>query len=76
MKKSERPKVLITMSAAARLLGYSSSPPIRKLISEGKLTSFSLPDSSRKLVDRNELESLIKPYNPKVSVNKSNNDQS
>ena len=75
MKKSERPKVLISMSAAARLLGYSSSSPIRKLISEGKLTSFSLPDSSRKLVDRNELESLIKPYIPKVSANKSNNDQ-
>ena len=75
MKKSDRPKVLITISAAARLLGYSSSPPIKKLISEGKLTSFSLPDSNRKLVDRNELESLIKPYISKVSAEKPNNDQ-
>ena len=57
-------KRLISISAGARLLGYSSTPPIKKLIDSGKLPSYTLPDSKRKMIDQNELESLIQPYVP------------
>ena len=55
---------LINMSEAARMLGYQSTGPIKKLIKEDKLTSYKLPDSNRIMINRFELESLVELYVP------------
>ena len=52
---------LINFSHAARILGYKSNAPIKKLVKLGKLTEYSAPDSTRKMIDRIELEALVKP---------------
>jgi hypothetical protein len=57
---SERP-VLINMTEASSLLGYKSAQVVKKLVNEGFLKRFKLPDSKRSYVDRNEVESLIRP---------------
>lgn len=53
---------LINIAEAARFLGYKSTAPIKKLINQGKLNEFTAIDSTRKLVNRTELENLIQPY--------------
>ncbi len=53
---------LLNYLNAARLLGYKTSAPIKKLITIGKLKEYSIPDSTRKMIDRQELEDLIKAY--------------
>ena len=53
---------LIKLSDAARYLGYQSTQPIKKLISENYLQKYKLPDSKRVLVDKIELESLLTPF--------------
>lgn len=61
MSDSNPKLVLVNLSTAARLLGYISTEPIKKLIAEGHLTTHSLPDSKRVMINRKELESLITP---------------
>ena len=53
---------LLNYLNAARLLGYKTSAQIKKLITIGKLKEYSIPDSTRKMIDRQELEDLIKAY--------------
>ena len=63
MKKdqdSERP-ILINMTEASSLLGYKSAQVVTKLVNEGFLKRFKLPNSKRGYLDRNEVESLIRP---------------
>ena len=55
---------LINLSEAARLLGYQSTGPIKKLISDNKLSPYKLPDTTRIMVDLFELESLLQVYEP------------
>ena len=55
---------LINLSEAARMLGYQSTGPIKKLINEDKLHAYKLPDTIRVMVDRIELESLLEIYVP------------
>jgi hypothetical protein len=55
---------LIKLSEAARLLGYQSTGPIKKLISDKKLHPYKLPDTNRIMIDRLELESLLQIYIP------------
>lgn len=53
-----KPKDLITLSEAARLLGVSR-PKMSRLVSGGKLTTFNDPlDDRAKLVSRQEVLSL------------------
>lgn len=53
-----RPKDLITLSEAARLLGVSR-PKMSRLVSGGKLTTFDDPlDERAKLVSRQEVLAL------------------
>lgn len=59
---------LINLSQAARFLGYQSTNPIKKLISQKKILSYKLPDSKRIMINRLELESLIEPYIPNLQV--------
>lgn len=56
--------VFIDMTKAANLLGYKSAVVIRNLIKEGLLTKYSFPDSSKAMVDENEVISLIQPVKP------------
>ena len=62
---------LINFSHAARILGYKSNAPIKKLIKLGKLTEYSVPDSTRKMIDRIKLEALIKP----IQISENNTDE-
>ena len=55
---------LINLSEAARQLGYQSTGPIKKLISENKLSPYKLPDTNRIMVDLFELESLLQVFIP------------
>ena len=55
---------LISLHKAAILLGYKTTGAVTKLIKSNKLRVHSRPNSSRTWIDQNELESLIKPYNP------------
>jgi hypothetical protein len=55
---------LINLSDAARLLGYRSTGPIKKLISDNQLTPYKLPDTNRIMVNLFELESLLQAYEP------------
>ena len=55
---------LINLSEAARRLGYQSTGPIKKLISENKLSPYKLPDTNRIMVDLFELESLLQVFLP------------
>ena len=42
---------LINLSEAAPRLGYQSTGPIKKLISDNKLAPYKLPDTNRIMVD-------------------------
>jgi hypothetical protein len=55
---------LINLPDAARLLGYRSTGPIKKLISDNQLTPYKLPDTNRIMVNLFELESLLQAYEP------------
>lgn len=61
---------LINLSEAARLLGYQSTEPIKKLIKDKNLHPYQLPDTRRIMVDRKELESLLKIFIPQGNKNK------
>ena len=65
---------LINLSEAARLLGYQSTGPIKKLISDNKLSPYKLPDTTRIMVDLFELESLLQVYEPENKKEAKNSD--
>ena len=56
---------LVNFSKAARLLGYTSSQVIYKLVDEKHLKSYKLPDSSTRKVYRNEVLALVQLAFPK-----------
>lgn len=59
MKEYQEPKEFITFIKAARLLGYSSSQIINRLIDQNYLKAYSFPDTSARKVCRNEVLSLV-----------------
>ena len=63
-------KEFITFTKAARLLGYTSSQIINRLIDEKHLKGYSFPDSSTRKVCRKEVLALIQ-----LSVSKDSVDQ-
>jgi len=65
---------LINLSEAARLLGYQSTGPIKKLISDNKLSPYKLPDTNRIMVDLLELESLLQVFIPEDNKDKDNSE--
>ena len=65
---------LINLSEAARLLGYQSTGPIKKLISDNKLSPYKLPDTKRIMVDLLELESLLQVFIPEDKKEAENSD--
>ena len=70
MKDNLDSKEFITFTKAARLLGYTSSQIINRLIDEKHLNAYSFPDCSTRKVCRNEVLSLIK-----LSVSKDSNEK-
>jgi hypothetical protein len=70
MKDNFEEKRFITFTKAARLLGYTSSQIINRLIDEKHLKAYSFPDCSTRKVCRNEVLSLIK-----LSVSMDRNDK-
>tara|TARA_Y100000287_G_scaffold86247_1_gene68499 strand:- start:288 stop:518 length:231 start_codon:yes stop_codon:yes gene_type:complete len=65
---------LINLTEAARLLGYQSTVPIKKLISDNKLSPYKLPDTKRIMVDLLELESLLQVFIPENKKEAENSD--
>jgi hypothetical protein len=70
MKDNFEEKRFITFTKAARLLGYTSSQIINRLIDEKHLQGYSFPDCSTRKVCRNEVLNLIK-----LSVSKDSEDK-
>ena len=70
MKENSKEKEFITFTKAARLLGYTSSQIINRLIDDKHLTAYSFPDSSTRKVCRHEVLSLIQ-----LSVSKDSENQ-
>ena len=64
MNPKKEEKKLISLSQAAVLLGYKTTGAVIKLIKAKKLRVHLLPNSSRNWIDQDELESLIKQYEP------------
>lgn len=71
---SKRLPKLINLPEAARLLGYQSTGPIKKLISDNKLSPYKLPDTKRIMVDLLELESLLQVFIPENKKEAENSD--
>jgi hypothetical protein len=69
MKDNRDTKEFITFTKAARLLGYTSSQIINRLIEGKHLRAYSFPDSSTRKVCRKEVLSLIQLSVSKDSLN-------
>ena len=65
---------LINFPEPARLLGYQSTVPVKKLISDNKLSPYKLPDTKRIMVDLLELESLLQVFIPENKKEAENSD--
>jgi len=59
---------LITLTEAAYILGYKSYRSINKLIEEGFLVTFTLPDTSRKRVKFCDVMNLAVPEKKAIQV--------
>jgi len=51
---------LLTLTDAARFLGYKTNRPVSRMIQSGILPTYVLPDSKRKRVKVSDLMNLIK----------------
>ena len=51
---------LLSLTDAARFLGYKTNRPISRMIQSGILPTYVLPDSKRKRVKASDLMNLIK----------------
>lgn len=56
--------ILLSLTDAARFLGYKTNRPISRMIQSGILTTYVLPDSKRKRVKVSDLMNLIKVVSP------------
>jgi len=55
---------LLSLTDAARFLGYKTNRPISRMIKSGILPTYVLPDSKRKRVKVSDLMNLIKVVYP------------
>ena len=55
---------LLTLTDAARFLGYKTNRPVSRMIQSGILPTYVLPDSKRKRVKVSDLMNLIKVVSP------------
>lgn len=63
MKENSKPQkpTLLNLTEAGHLLGYQNATVIKNLIGQGLLKTYMLPDSSRVLVCKEEVQGLVKP---------------
>lgn len=63
MKENTKPKktTLLNLTEAGHLLGYQNATVIKNLIGQGLLKTYMIPDSTRILVSKEEVQGLIKP---------------
>ena len=63
MKENAKPKkpTLLNLTEAGHLLGYQNATVIKNLIGQGLLKTYMIPDSTRILVSKEEVQGLIKP---------------
>ena len=63
MKENAKPKkpTLLNLTEAGHLLGYQNGTVIKNLIGQGFLKTYMIPDSTRILVSKEEVQGLIKP---------------
>ena len=71
MKENSKPKkpTLLNLTEAGHLLGYQNATVIKNLIGQGLLKTYMLPDSSRVLVCKEEVQGLVKPVIKKAEKN-------
>ena len=58
--KTKKP-TLLNQTEAGHLLGYQNGTVIKNLIGQGLLKTYMIPDSTRILVSKEEVQGLIKP---------------
>ena len=63
-KNSASPDRLVSITDAARFLGYKTNRPITKMIQSKILPTYVLPDSKRRRVKISDLLNLIKIVQP------------
>jgi hypothetical protein len=59
MKNDANPVRLLSITDAARFLGYKTNRPITKLIQSNALPTYTLPDSKRKRIKMSDMLNLI-----------------
>jgi len=71
MKENSKPKkpTLLNLTEAGHLLGYQNATVIKNMIGQGLLKTYMLPDSSRVLVCKEEVQGLVKPVIKKAKKN-------
>ena len=55
------------MTQAGHLLGYQNGTIIRDLIEQGHLKEYRIPDSTRIMVEQDEVKALIRPAQKKYT---------
>ena len=69
VRESEKDRFqLVSVTDAARFLGYKTNRPITKLIRSKVLPIYTLPDSGRSRVKVSDLRKLAKPTKPSVEI--------
>jgi hypothetical protein len=61
MKNNEKNDRLLSMTDAARFLGYKTNRPVAKLIQSKVLPTYTLPDSTRRRIKISDLMDLVRP---------------
>ena len=56
---------LLSITDAARFLGYKTNRPVSKLIQSNALPTYTLPDSKRRRIKMSDLQKLVRPSSEK-----------
>ena len=59
IKKESKSVQLLSITDAARFLGYKTNRPVSKLIQSNALPTYTLPDSKRRRIKMSDLLNLI-----------------
>ncbi len=59
IKKESKSVQLLSITEAARFLGYKTNRPVSKLIRDNALPTYTLPDSKRRRIKMSDLLKLI-----------------
>ena len=68
IKKESKSVQLLSITDAARFLGYKTNRPVSKLIQSNALPTYTLPDSKRRRIKMSDLLKLIQLATKKVEI--------